>query len=368
MAEGILPAVTEALPRRFGRFDLVERVSTGGMGEVFRAQIPGSTRWFALKRLPPDAVTDPMLSAMFVDEARMAAAVQGRHVAHLVEHDEVDGQHFLVFDWIEGVTLEELLHKLVTLHRPLAVDQTAQLFAELAEALEELHQTRDPQGRLALFVHRDVSPSNIVIDLDGSPHLVDYGLSKSRLQLQKTHPGFVKGKFGYIAPEQLAGAADVRTDIFALGLCFYETLTGERLFERPTIDASAEALKRFAGIPSVRPLRPDLPEALDEVVCKMLAPNPDDRYATAADVKKAIVGAMPGLLLSGEDLEEATGALVERLFPSRMRVEKKPTPKVRPIPVETPSVPGQGGLTLGVMGFVILAILAAIAVAYFSRG
>lgn len=357
----------EELPTQFGRFELVERVATGGMGEVFRARAVGGSRWFALKRLPPEATSDPMLSAMFVDEGRMAAAVTGRNVARLVEHGEVDGQHYLLFDWIAGVTLEELLAKLKASGRELPVDQAAQLIAGFADALEQIHQTRDSQGRPIKMVHRDVSPSNLLIDLDGTPHLVDFGLSRSRLQLQRTQPGFVKGKFGYLAPEQLAGGADARTDVFALGLCAYETLTGERLFERPTIEASAAALKGYTGIRSIRPLRPDLPEPLDEVVCQMLAARPEDRYATAADVKRALVGAMPGLLLSGEDLEEATGALVSRLFPTRVGLDRKSVMQARVSSAASQSAvepekksPGLAVL-LSAVALVALAVVAALA-------
>lgn len=352
---------------QFGRFELVERVATGGMGEVFRARTVGGSRWFALKRLPKEASSDPMLAGMFIDEARMANAVTGRNVARLVEHGEVDGQHYLVFDWIAGVTLEELLAKLKQKGRELPIDQMARLFAGLADALEQLHQTRDAQGRPIRMVHRDVSPGNLMIDLDGAPHIVDFGLSKSRLQLQTTQPGFVKGKFGYLAPEQLTGGADARTDVFALGLCAYEALTGERLFERPTIEATVSALKGYVGVRSLRPLRPELPEALDEVVCKMLAPRPDDRYASAAEVKRALVGAMPALLLSGEDLEEATGALVSRLFPTRVGLERKPASSSRnSSPTPEPARTSRSGASSAVMVLSTLAVIAAVVGAVFA--
>lgn len=304
-------------PRKFGQFELHECVSTTGMGEVFRASV-GGKRSFALKRLPKDAVTDPMLASMFIDEGRIAASVVGQNLVRFLEHGDVGGEHYLLFEWVDGVTLEELLAALDKRKNVLPIDQTTRLFAQIAGALDRLHAAVDGDGHPTEMVHRDVSPSNILIDFSGKPYLLDFGLSKSTLQLTKTQPGFVKGKFGYLAPEQLAGRADQRADLFAFGICLYETLTGTRLFERPTIDEGVQALRRFGGVQSTRPLRADVPEELDAVVCKLLAAKPDDRFQTAADARRAILGAIPGVHLSGESLSEATGQLIAHLFPSRV--------------------------------------------------
>lgn len=285
------------------------------MAEVYRARVVGGTRPFALKKLPTEAAGNPMLAAMFVDEARMAQTVVGPNLARLVDHGDADGEHYLLFEWIHGVTLESMLRELEARGERLSVDQLARLFARLADCLERVHDTVDADGNPAKMVHRDVSPGNILIDGDGEPYLIDFGLSRSTVQRHRTEPGLVKGKFGYLAPEQLDGLSDARTDLFALGICFYEALTGARLFDRPSIDASITALREYQGIQSVRFLRPDVPEALDEVLATLLAPSPDARYPTAADAKRAIYGSKPALLLSGEDLDEANGVVVGRLFP-----------------------------------------------------
>jgi serine/threonine protein kinase len=288
------------------------------MGEVYKVSPVGGKRVFALKRLPTEALKDTMLSTMFIDEGRIAASVVGRNLVRLIEHGDADGEHYLLFEWIDGVTLEALLAELARRGSMLPIDQTTRLFAQIADALDRLHASVDGDGIPTQMVHRDLSPSNILIDFDGHPHIVDFGLSKSRMQLTTTQPGFVKGKFGYLAPEQLEGLADHRTDLFAFGICLYETLTGARLFDRPTVDASVQALRRFGGVQSTRPLRADVPENLDTVVCKLLAAKPDDRIQTASDARREILGAIPAVHLSGHSLSEATGALLAHFFPTRV--------------------------------------------------
>lgn len=350
-------------PRKFGRFELVEAASTVGMAEVYRARVIGGTRPFALKKLPTESAADPMLSAMFIDEARMAQSVLGPNLARLVDHGDAEGEHYLLFEWIDGVSLEALLRELESRGESLPVDQVARLFALVAEALERVHTTTDADGKPTRMIHRDVSPGNILIDADGEPHLIDFGLSRSTLQRTKTDPGLVKGKFGYLAPEQLEGTSDARTDLFALGICFYETLTGARLFDRPTIDASIHALREFGGVQSVRALRPDVSDALDEVICKLLAPNPDDRYPTAGDARRAIYGAKPALVLSGEDIDEANGRVVTRLFPElavdeRARHDARVTAKLRKRPEPVPTI----DIGRKVAGIVLLAVIVTFAV------
>lgn len=355
---GILGRVTDPTPRTFGRFELLEAASTGGMAEVYRARVVGGSRPFALKKLPRESAHDPMLSAMFIDEARMAQSVLGPNLARLVDHGDADGEHYLLFEWIDGVSLEILLRELETRGERLPVDQVGRLFARVAEALERVHETVDADGLPTKMVHRDVSPGNILIDADGEPHLIDFGLSRSSVQRTKTEPGLVKGKFGYLAPEQLDGVSDARTDLFALGICMYETLTGARLFDRPTIDASIKALRGFEGFASIRALRPDVPEALDEVICKLLAPKPDDRYPTAADARRAIYGAKPAFMLAGEDLDEANGVVVTRLFPelsfdARSRHDARVAAKAK----KTLEAPAKVDIGRRVAGFVMLAVV-----------
>jgi len=365
---GILGRVPSTLPRKFGRFELIESASKGGMAEVYRARVVGGTRSFALKKLPEDSAADPMLRAMFVDEARMAQSVLGPNLARLVDHGDAEGEHYLLFEWIDAVSLEVLLRALEDRGERLQVDQVARLFALVADLLDRIHGTIDPEGQPTRMVHRDVSPGNILIDADGEPHLIDFGLSRSTLQRKRTDPGLVKGKFGYLAPEQLDGIADERTDLFALGICFYETLTGARLFDSPTIDASIAALRSFSGVQSIRMMRPDVPEALDEVLCKLLAPKPADRYESAADVRRAIFGAKPALLLSGEDIDESNGVVVTKLFPElsideRARYEARLAANARRRMDEPPKVDvGQrvaGLLMLSVV--VVLAIFVGVA-------
>lgn len=305
--------------QRCGRFLLIERVAAGGMGEIFRGKAAGTGgRVVAIKRLLPQAKDDPVFVGMFIDEARVAQALNHPNIARLYEFGEDQGSYFLAMEWVDGASLYEVLEGLKQEGDAMPVDQASRIFAVIAGALDYVHSRVTSEGEPLHLVHRDVSPSNVMITLDGLPKLLDFGLAKARIQLQKTQPGFVKGKFGYLAPEQLEGQVDHRTDLFALGLCFFETLTGQKLFDRPSPADTVKAIRDYREAPSAHALRSDVSEALDEVLKKMLARKPDERYQTGAELRRAIESALPALTRTASDLDAANGSLVGRLYPERM--------------------------------------------------
>lgn len=298
---------------------LLERVAAGGMGEIFRARAVGpGGRVVAIKRMLPEAADDPTFVGMFIDEARVASKIGHPNIARLYEFGEHEGQYFLALEWIDGASLYEIVRTLGERGERLEIDQTARMFQLIALALDYAHALTTEQGEHMGLVHRDVSPANIMITTAGQPKVLDFGLAKAKVQLQRTQPGFVKGKFGYLAPEQLDGKADARTDLFALGLCMYEVLTGKKLFDRPSPTETVRAIEAFKTPPSIRAERPEVPEALEEVVFKLLAPRREDRYQSGAEVARAIVSALPAITLAGPTLDAASGFLVGRLFPERI--------------------------------------------------
>ncbi|HJL16494.1 MAG TPA: serine/threonine-protein kinase [Sandaracinaceae bacterium LLY-WYZ-13_1] len=277
------PTSPEALGR-VGRFSLVRRIGAGGMGEIFLAR-DESGREVAIKRLLRECAKDPVFIGMFLDEARLAESLEHPNICRVFEHGQ-DGQHyFLVMEHIDGPSLKELLARRgAGLPFPLA----SRIVAEVASGLDYAHRLTDPMGRSVGIVHRDVSPANIMVARDGRVKIVDFGLAKARTQLMKTQPGLVKGKFGYLAPEQLGGQVDWRTDLFALGLCLYEALTAEQLFGEKSAAETVQAIGRFSGPPPLAGHVPGVPAALDEVLRRALSPEPTERFESAAAFRAAL--------------------------------------------------------------------------------
>ncbi len=277
--------MTEGAPLgRCGPYDLHERIGAGGMGEIFRARAPDG-RIVAIKRLLPGCAKDPIFIGMFLDEARLLARLSHPNVCEVYEHGNDLDRYFLVMEHIEGLSLAQLLERRGRAGLPLPL--ACRIIAEVAAALDYAHRLTDERGRPLGVVHRDVSPGNIMLGSDGRVKLVDFGLAKARTQLMKTQPGLVKGKFGYLAPEQLEGHVDFRTDIFALGLCFYEAVMGAAFFSQRTAAATVAAIRDLGAPPAIASLL-GAPASLDEVIAKALAPAADARFASAAAFRSAL--------------------------------------------------------------------------------
>ncbi len=269
---------------RCGPYQLKARIGAGGMGEIFSAIAPDGSR-VAIKRLLPGCAKDPVFIGMFLDEARLLARLRHPNVCRVIEHGNDLDRYYLVMEQIDGLSLGELLARRGRTGLP--VPLACRVIAEVASALDYAHRLSDEKGLPLSVVHRDVSPGNIMIARDGTVKLVDFGLAKARTQLMKTQPGLIKGKFGYLAPEQLEGHVDFRTDIFALGLCFYEAVTGVQYFDQTSAAATVAAIREMSEAPRVASLIGARPE-LDAVMAKALAPRPEERFESAAAFRAAL--------------------------------------------------------------------------------
>lgn len=320
------PAHSSSAPLgRCGRFELLERVGVGGMGEIFLGRALGAGgRQVAIKRMLPEAAKDPRFVGMFVDEARIATLLRHENIARVYEFGEHEGSHFLALEWVPGVDLRQMLDRAPGgLPLPIA----ARLTIGVATALEYAHNLEEEGSPLHL-VHRDVSPVNLMIRFDGAIKLLDFGLAKARTQLEKTLPGYVKGKFGYLAPEQIVvGEVDPRTDVFALGLCLFEMLTGKQIFSERSAADTVIAVRGFTGPPSVALLRPEVSPELDAIVARALAPERGDRYQSAAELQQAVERALGP---EGIADKAAIGDYVRGLFPERANRPSRRPPKARP--------------------------------------
>ncbi|MEM9073374.1 MAG: protein kinase [Myxococcota bacterium] len=275
--------MTEA--RKLGPYELIREVGYGGMGSVFLAKREGPGRFqkrVAVKTIHPHLAKEGAFVAMFLDEARIAAAMSHPNVAQVFDLGEVDGTYFLTMEFLHGQHLGAVQQKVGRLDPRLV----ARIASQAARGLHHAHEVCDDDGKPMGLVHRDVSPQNIFLTYDGQVKVTDFGIARAEGRLaQTTDTGRIKGKCSYMAPEQVTSKpVDRRADLFALGVVMWELLTGERLFSSST-DAEA-LLKIVQG--EIPPLDGPVPADLAAIVERALALNPADRFSSADELASAL--------------------------------------------------------------------------------
>lgn len=268
------------MPERVGPFRLVRRLGAGGMAETFEGQREGPAGFLqrvCIKRVLPAYSSDEDFVRLFGREARLAASLSHRNVTRVVDFGEDQCSPYLALELVEGTDLRRLLR---TLGRPLPYRLAALIGIEVAEALEHAH-TRG--GRTGAVVHRDVSPANILVSIDGDVKLTDFGISKALAEASQTRSERVRGNLWYMAPEQLDGIrhTDPRSDLFSLGVVLYECLAGRRPYDGPTDLAAIRALSEGRRVPLQR-AAPFIPPGLAAQVERLLAHEPGQRTPSAA--------------------------------------------------------------------------------------
>jgi len=274
----------------FGRYEILGRLARGGMAEVYLARdtsADGSTRHLVLKRVLPELENDEEFKQLFLEEGQLAVRLYHPNVCHVYECGEVDGAAFLAMEWLYGPTLRALLAR-AGAQQGVPVAVGAWMMAQTAAALEYVHHARGTDGKPLNIVHRDVSPHNIMLSWDGVVKLLDFGIAKTTKAGATAASGKLEGKSGYMSPEQARGLSlDARSDVFALGICLYEVLTGRPLYKR---DGHVQTLTAIVEEPppSARAVNPNVPEALDAIVKGALAKDRKDRYQSAGDLEQAL--------------------------------------------------------------------------------
>jgi hypothetical protein len=279
-----------------GRYVLYDEIASGGMASVHIGRLlgpAGFSRTVAIKRLHAHYAKDPAFVAMFLDEARLAARVRHPNVVSTLDVETKNAEIFLVMDYIQGESLSKLLRAAREAGAPVPGAVASAILGGVLYGLDAAHDATDEGGRPLRIVHRDVSPQNVLVGVDGISRVVDFGIAKAMARLQTTAEGQVKGKLAYMSPEQLRqGHLDRRADVFAASIVLWELLAGERLFTAD--DPSVIALNVIQKeIPRLRGLRSDLPAAIDDVVLRGLAREAGDRFATARDMVRALEHALP---------------------------------------------------------------------------
>lgn len=290
-------AVDIQLPTVFGRYLLVQRVSRGGMGEIFLAKhgLAGFEKLAVIKKVLPNLAQDTQFISRFVDEAQVAIKLHHVNIAQVFEVGQVGDEYFLALEYIEGRDLRRLFALLAQRGQRLPIDLALFIARELANGLAYAHRRTSRDGASLNLVHCDISPPNVVVSFEGEIKIIDFGIAKSALRGTATDPKMGFGKFGYMAPEQLVrgGVIDHRTDIYAAGVVLFELLTGRRLYEatdNPDYRALARAVSKGEhALPSE--IDPALAR-FDDIVATALAPRASDRFATAAELRDAIAAAL----------------------------------------------------------------------------
>ena len=257
------------------------------MAEVFRAKsfgVEGFQRFVAIKRILPQMSEDADFIRMFIDEARIASQLNHNNIVQIYELGKEDDIYFIAMEYITGRDLRLLLDRLKRQKRRMSEAMACYIISRIAEALDYAHRKKSPTGQPYRIIHRDVSPQNLLISYEGEVKLCDFGIAKAVTQSQRTQAGVLKGKFAYMSPEQVKGQKiDHRSDLFALGVIFYELLTGQRLFLGESDFSTLEAV-RSARVPNPKAYNIILDQELEGILMKMLAKFPKDRYQDASAI------------------------------------------------------------------------------------
>jgi tRNA A-37 threonylcarbamoyl transferase component Bud32 len=274
-------------PQRIDRYDLVAEIASGGMATVFLANLSGVggfRRFVAIKRLHPHLAKEQEFVEMFLDEARLAAGIHHPHVVPILEVGASERGYYLVMEYIEGDTLARLLARAATSGQRLPIAIGTRVVADMLSGLHAAHELRDEHGNPTELVHRDVSPQNILVGMDGNTRITDFGVARAASRLSATRAGQLKGKIAYMAPEQAVGdpSVDRRADIFSSGIVLWEVLAARRLFKA---ENEAATLSRVISepIPDICEVNPAIDAGVGAVVMKALARDRDERYATCQD-------------------------------------------------------------------------------------
>jgi eukaryotic-like serine/threonine-protein kinase len=269
------------------RYRVIEKLESGGMAEVFRAEsegLQGFRKQVAIKRVLPHLSSKKKFISMFLDEARLSAQLSHSNCVQVFDIGVGDAAFFIVMEFVDGANLKAIIEHIKKTGRDFPVEAAVHISLEICKGLSYAHELTDPNGVPLYIVHRDMSPPNVLITKYGEVKIVDFGLAKANSQLEKSEPGIIKGKFSYLAPEAAMGQdVDARTDIFAVGIILWELLAGQRLFLGDT-DFQTVKKVQAAQVPSISQINKKVSPELERIVNKALAREPAQRYRTAREL------------------------------------------------------------------------------------
>ncbi|MGZ3426926.1 MAG: protein kinase domain-containing protein [Polyangia bacterium] len=332
---------------RLGKYEIIKRLATGGMAEIFLARVsglPGFQKMVVIKRILPQLATKTDFVEMFLDEARIAATLQHPNVVQMYDVGVVDGNYFIAMEYLHGEDVRSLSRTLHRQDKKLPLEHALNIAIGVASGLHYAHEKVGFDGTPLEIVHRDVTPQNIIVTYDGAVKLLDFGIAKASNRFGETRFGTLKGKVPYMSPEQCRGEPlDRRSDIFSLGIMMYELTLGKRLYQGKS---DFEVLKQIVEGTVTPPheLDPAYPPELEKIVMRALEKEKDKRHQTARDIQEELEGMVRADRLHVSPItltrymEEIFGQKIEAWRDAQKRgvslgehLEKLPLPEVNAI-------------------------------------
>jgi serine/threonine-protein kinase len=367
------------VPQVIGRYVLFDRIASGGMASVHFGRLigpAGFSRAVAIKRMHPQLAEDREFVSMFSDEANLAARVRHLNVIPTLDVVSGDGELLIVMEYVQGESLARLVAGTVARGGRVPVGAAAAVLSGVLHGLHAAHEATSRRGQPLGIVHRDVSPQNILVGVDGVARVLDFGVAKALGRLQTTREGQLKGKLGYMAPEQIHGRAVTRqADVFSAAVVLWEVLTGERLFKNDN-DAALMQDVLNAEIMPPSAYYEDIPTSLDAVVMRGLSRDVGERFATAQDMASALEAAVPlsnpsqvgtWVRITARETIDKQVALLTQIESAPSTREARgadeaptgPSPSLTPTRVDTPALAGASGTKAWIGRLALAAAVAA---------
>ncbi|MBW2733952.1 MAG: protein kinase [Deltaproteobacteria bacterium] len=306
-------------PVQFGKYYLTDRIAVGGMAEIYRAKlygVSGFEKQMVVKQILPQYARNAEFIKMFIDEAKISVSLSHGNIIPVYELGRLDGIYFIAMDYVRGKNLQEIAEVAAEKQLPFSVEHAIFVAIEILKGLDYAHRRADDQGTRLGVVHRDISPSNVMVTMAGEVKIADFGIAKATDKLGVTDAGVVKGSYGYMSPEQIQGLdVDYHTDIFNTGILLHEMATGRRLFEGSEAAMVEKIKNAIVTLPSM--VSPKVPVELDPIILEALAEDPEDRYHNANEFQLALSRI---LFSTGAGATSATLAeYMQELFPAENR-------------------------------------------------
>ncbi len=280
---------SEPLNKRFGKYLLIKKLATGGMATIYLAEYTGPggfKKQLVIKQILPQLADDEKFVQMFYDEGRVAAMMNHPNIVQIFEMGvEEEDKHYIAMEYVPGYNLRKVIQLLDKNGIWLAPEYIAKIGSQICDGLDYAHNFRDSEGNHLNIIHRDVSPQNLILSVQGTVKIVDFGIAKAKSNFQETQAGVIKGKLAYMSPEQIKNMKlDRRSDIFSLGIVLYELATHRRPFRGKS---DLELLRSILQDPPtpIEKFRSDFPKELSQIIYKALAKDRDKRYSTARELQ-----------------------------------------------------------------------------------
>ena len=274
----------------FGKYILLKRLATGGMGEIYLAKLTGPEgfeKMLVIKRMLSHHTDNQRYVDMFFAEARVAAQLNHSSIVQIYDMGEIDSVYYIAMEYVHGKSLKEVIDHAKAIDQPIPAPLVVEIISRLCDALGYAHDAKDMVGDSLGIIHRDINPYNFLISYSGEPKVIDFGIAKSEMATHKTETGTIKGKFVYMSPEQSAALElDARSDIFSIGICLYEALTYKNPFAKGNAVLSLDAIQRHDP-PPLADFKPEY-AVFQEIIDKALAKNRDDRFQSCREFGNAL--------------------------------------------------------------------------------